>query len=137
MTFKRNDSIRCVKARRICPISRHTHIKTSLIKYTRCMDIPDLGLCFPVLVPTKSKVITHQLFGRVGREGTVLTKFVYLDIVDEGFKKLKEFYTYRLPVFMKYATSCSRVIYKDNDLNQKYEQYHSEREVTWPFYINI
>lgn len=102
-----------------------------------CMDIPDLGLCFPVLVPTKSKVITHQLFGRVGREGTVLTKFVYLDIVDEGFKKLKEFYSFRLPVFMKYATSCSRVIYKDNDLNRKYEQYHSEREVTWPFRINI
>ena len=102
-----------------------------------CMDIPDLGLCFPVLVPTKSKVITHQLFGRVGREGTTLTKFIYLDIVDEGFKKLKEFYSYRLPVFMKYATSCSRVIYKDNDLNAQFEKYYKEQQADWPFTIKL
>ena len=92
-----------------------------------CLDIQNLGVCFPVLVPTKSRVITQQLFGRVGREGATLPNFLYLDIVDEGFRKLKEFYTFRLPVFMKYATKCSKVLYRDYDLNQRYEHYSTMR----------
>lgn len=92
-----------------------------------CLDIEDLGLCFPLMVPAKSKVIAHQLFGRVGREGTVLPNFLYLDVVDEGFKKLKEYYMNKLPVFMKYATNCSRVLYKDNHLREMFNFYKSLR----------
>ena len=92
-----------------------------------CLDIANLGLCFPVLAPAKSKIIAQQLFGRVGREGAILDTFVYLDVIDEGFKKIKEFYSFRLPVFMKYATSCSRVLMKDNDIDKKYENYYMLR----------
>ena len=92
-----------------------------------CLDIENLGVCFPLLVPAKSKVIAHQLFGRVGREGTVLPNFLYLDIVDEGFRKLKEYYTNKLPVFMKYATDCSKVLYRDDKLYSMFNYYKDLR----------
>ena len=92
-----------------------------------CLDIPQLGVCFPLLVPAKSKVIAHQLFGRVGREGTVLPMFLYIDMVDEGFKQLKEYYSHKLPVFMKYATSCNKILYRDIDLDKSFREHFAER----------
>lgn len=92
-----------------------------------CLDIKDLGICFPLLVPAKSKVIAHQLFGRVGRENTVLPMFLYIDIVDEGFRQLKEYYTHKLPVFMKYATSCNKILYRDIDLDRSFREHFGER----------
>ena len=92
-----------------------------------CLDIPDLGLCFPLLVPAKSKVTAQQLFGRVGREGTVLPKFLFIELVDEGFKKLKEYHANKMPVYMKYATSVKKVIYRDFDIDQGFNKWTSIR----------
>lgn len=91
-----------------------------------CLDIPELGIVFPLLVPAKSKVIAHQLFGRVGR-GTVLPMFLYIDLVDEGFKQLKEYYSHKLPVFMKYATSCNKILYRDSELDRSFREHFEER----------
>ena len=92
-----------------------------------CLDIQQLGICFPMLVPAKSKVIAHQLFGRVGREGAVLPMFLYIELVDEGFKSLKDYYSHKLPIFMKYATSCNKILYKDLDLDRSFRDHYAER----------
>ena len=68
-----------------------------------------------------------QLFGRVGREGTVLPRFLFIELVDEGFKKLKEYLANKMPVYMKYATSVKKVIYRDYDMNEAYDRYVNSR----------
>ena len=95
-----------------------------------CLDIKNLGICCPLLVPAKSKVIAHQLFGRVGREGAILPMFLYIDIVDEGFRQLKEYYTHKLPIFMKYATSCNKILYRDIDLDRSFREHFGQRNQT-------
>ena len=54
---------------------------------------------------------------------------MYIDLVDEGFKKLKEFYTAKQPVFMKYATECSRILYRDFELNKEYDLVMANRKM--------
>ena len=105
-----------------------------------CLDIPELGICFPLLVPAKSKVTAQQLFGRVGREGTVLPRFLFIELVDEGFKKLKEYLANKMPVYMKYATSVKKVIYRDYDMNMAYKKHMEARTpklIDPPFKIDM
>ena len=58
--------------------------------------------------------------------------FLYIDIVDEGFKQLKEYYTHKLPVFMKYATSCNKILYRDIDLDRSFREHFGERNQPEP-----
>ena len=101
-----------------------------------CMDSNLINIVFPLAAPVKSDVIAQQMFGRTGREGMEFPNMLYIDLVDEGFKKLKEFYANRNKVFMKYATECSDIVYRDMDIEARYQKYKRLRSIP-PWSIKI
>ena len=107
------------------------------------LDIQNLNVTIMLAAPVKSRVTAQQTFGRTGREGSTVENMMYIDLVDEGFKKLKEYYSYKQPVFLKYATECSRILYRDYDLEKEYQRVMAHRKailatmgVTPPFTID-
>lgn len=104
------------------------------------MDIENANITLMAAVPIKSRVISQQTFGRVGREGTTLPNMLYIDIVDMGFKVLKEYYAYRYPVYEKYANECRSYIYNDMKLKTDYDRYYKARNpvlVKPPWHIDL
>ena len=63
-------------------------------------DIKNLKYTVVLAEPFKSSVLAKQTLGRTRNSGTY-----YLELVDMGFKKLVEFYKYKLDIFEKYALS--------------------------------
>ena len=105
-----------------------------------CSNLNVAVMCAPI----KSKVQSQQAFGRPGREEG-MTNLLYIELVDEGVKKIKEFYSFKQSVFMKYAKECVRIIYRDQELKDEYtkimrnrkrlEKLKKDMTVKCPYYI--
>ena len=78
------------------------------------VDIKGLKLTVVIAEPFKSEVITKQLLGRTRDANTLC-----IEIVDRGFAQLQRYYHSKLPVFKKYATSCSVIKLTNQELNNK------------------
>lgn len=81
------------------------------------VDIKGLKLTVVIAEPFKSEVITKQLLGRTRDANTLC-----IEVVDRGFAQLQRYYHAKLPVFKKYATSCSVIKLTNQELNNKYNK---------------
>ena len=84
------------------------------------VDIKGLTQVINLAEPFKSKVLAKQTFGRLRASDTL-----YIDAVDTGFFYTNKFYESKKPVYDKYATKCSEVVLKDDELSS---WYHREKE---------
>lgn len=80
------------------------------------VDIAGLKLTVVLAEPFKSEVIARQTLGRTRDNNTM-----YIDLVDKGFVQCVRYYYKKLPVFNKYAKSCSIVALSDKDLDDRFE----------------
>ena len=65
------------------------------------MDIQGLKVTIILNEPFKSPVLARQTLGRTRDYGTF-----YIDIVDDRFIYLRNYYKAKQPIFAKYALSC-------------------------------
>lgn len=86
------------------------------------MDIDDLKMTIVINEPFKSHITARQTLGRTRADNTF-----YIDCVDLGFKQLRRFYTYKRPIFDKYAIDCSEIFIRDPDLNYRYNSITERR----------
>ena len=78
------------------------------------MDIKGLAEVINLAEPFKSKILAQQTLGRTRDENTL-----YKDIVDTGFFYTKNYYEFKKPVFLKYASKCSEVTLSDQELRER------------------
>ena len=90
------------------------------------MDIKGLVETVNLAEPFKSRVLAQQTLGRTRDNDTI-----YKDIVDISFPQTRRFYTFKRPVFMKYATECNEVNLRDAELDARYNAIMKEREGTY------
>lgn len=81
------------------------------------VDIAGLKMTVVINEPFKSHVTAQQSLGR-----TRATDTFYIECVDLGFSPIKRYYTYKKPVFEKYATECSEILLKPMELTAKANQ---------------
>lgn len=82
------------------------------------MDIKNLKMTIVLAEPFKSEVLARQTLGRTRSDNTY-----YIEIVDTGFFYIKKYYTYKKPIFSKYATKCSDVKFTDEELVRKSNEF--------------
>lgn len=87
------------------------------------MDIPGLKMTVQLAEPMKSKIRSRQSLGRTRDRDTT-----YLDIIDIGVPSTKSYYMKRLPMFEKYATKCTEVNFKDDELFRTAERLTSQNQ---------
>ena len=75
------------------------------------MDIKGLKLTIVLDEPFKSHVLAQQSLGRTRDDNTY-----YIECVDMGFKQIIKYYNYKLPIFQKYALSCSEMPMRQEEL---------------------
>ena len=85
------------------------------------MDIPDLKMTVVLAEPFKSEVLARQTLGRTRKSNTL-----YIEVVDHGFNQIKKYYTYKKPIFAKYATECVDIKLSDLELREKSKQVHEK-----------
>ncbi|MGL5751504.1 MAG: hypothetical protein ACRCXT_13305, partial [Paraclostridium sp.] len=78
------------------------------------VDIKGLKNTVVLAEPFKSEVVAVQTLGRTRDNNTN-----YIEIVDTGFAQINKYYKHKKPVFEKYATSCTEVSIKQNELDIK------------------
>lgn len=78
------------------------------------LDIIGLKMVVQLAEPMKSDILSKQTLGRTRQEHTV-----YLDIIDMDVPAIRGYYTKRLPLFDKYATKCTEVVFRDQMLYAK------------------
>lgn len=86
------------------------------------MDIDNLKMTVVLNEPFKSHVLAQQTLGRTRADNTF-----YIDCVDLGFKQLRRFYTYKRPIFDKYASDVSEIYLRDPDLEYRANSIRQER----------
>ena len=69
-----------------------------------------------VAEPFKSEVITRQTLGRTRDKDTI-----YIELVDLGFRQLRNFYYAKLPILNKYALSVSDTTIDNYELEKRSE----------------
>ncbi len=79
------------------------------------MDIQGLKCTIDLAEPTGSLVLSRQALGRTRDKETY-----FLDVIDNGFKSIRNYYVKKLPMFRKYATSVHDINVTDKDLDEKY-----------------
>lgn len=79
------------------------------------MDIPGLKLTIVLAEPFKSPVIAAQSLGRTREYNTD-----YIEIVDNGFKRLYQFYKSKQKIFNRLALSNNIIRMSDSDIYIKY-----------------
>lgn len=77
-------------------------------------DIKNLKMTVNLAEPFASDVLAKQSLYRTRDANTV-----YIDCIDTGFNTISRYYSERLPVFNKYALSCSLIIMNDKELDFK------------------
>lgn len=79
-------------------------------------DIHDLKITVLLAEPFKSEVLAKQTLGRTRNPNTL-----YIELVDLGFRYIKKYYYYKLPIFNKYALSVSDTNIDSYELNRRAE----------------
>mgnify|MGYP002622796246 FL=1 len=79
-------------------------------------DIKGLKLTIVAAEPFRSSVLAQQTLGRTRDNNTF-----YLELVDLGFKKIRDYYYAKLPVFNKYAESTSDSVFDRYELSRRAE----------------
>ena len=104
-------------------INREKRIILSTTKSAgAAVDIDGLKMTIVLNEPFKSHVTAQQSLGRTRAQNTF-----YIDCVDIGFMPLRRYYTYKRPIFDKYALSCSEIILRDNELDARYNNIRDYR----------
>lgn len=92
--------------------------KRIIISTTRSLgpavDIKGLKMTVVLAEPFKSDVTARQSLGRTRNDNTV-----YIEIVDVGFKSIKDYFSHKKSTFMKYAKSYNVLTYSEYDLIEK------------------
>ena len=105
-------------------ISKDKKIILSTLKSAgAAVDIADLKMTVVLNEPFKSHVTAQQSLGRTRAEDTY-----YIDCIDLGFMHLRKYYTYKKPVFEKYAISSSEIYLKEDELNMRYNNIIEKRK---------
>ena len=92
-------------------------------------DIKGLKMTIIVAEPFKSEVLARQTLGRTRDRNTM-----YIELVDMGFKQIKNYYYHKLAIFNKYATSTSDTVIDQYELDQRYNNLMKERNnINCPF----
>ena len=78
------------------------------------IDISGLKLTIVLAEPFKSEVLSRQTLGRTRAKNTM-----YIDIVDDGFFYTKKYFSSKKPIFEKYATECSNVNLRDDEITDR------------------
>ena len=86
-------------------------------------DLPDLKMTIVLAEPFKSEVLARQTLGRTRNDDTL-----YIELVDLGFYKIKQYYYSKLPVFNKYATSVNDININQLELEERYYNIIRNRE---------
>ena len=86
-------------------------------------DIKGLKVSVVLAEPFKSEVLARQTLGRTRDSETL-----YIELVDMGFKQIKNFYYSKLPVFNKYASSTEDVMIDQYELDKRTEKLEDKRE---------
>lgn len=81
------------------------------------MDIPGLKLTIVLAEPFRSAVIAAQSLGRTRGYDTD-----YIEIVDTGFNRLKQYYKDKQKIFNKLALSNQTIHMRDEDIYEKHMQ---------------
>ena len=76
--------------------------------------IEGLKMTIVLAEPFKSEVLARQTLGRTRDDDTY-----YIELVDLGFYKIKQYYYEKLPVFNKYAVKCSDVNISQEELDDR------------------
>ena len=77
-------------------------------------DLPNLKMTIVLAEPFKSEVLARQTLGRTRDDDTL-----YIELVDLGFYKIKQYYYSKLPVFNKYATSVNDININQLELEER------------------
>lgn len=85
-------------------------------------DFADLKVTVVLAEPFKSEVIARQTLGRTRNDNTL-----YIESVDLGFNKIKQYYYAKLPVFNKYASSTSDISLNQLQLEERASSVMEER----------
>lgn len=86
------------------------------------MDIDNLKMTIVINEPFKSHITARQTLGRTRANNTY-----YIDCVDLGFNPIRRYYTYKRPIFDKYAIDCSEINIRDTDLDFRYNTIMEKR----------
>lgn len=86
--------------------------------------IEGLKMTVVVAEPFKSEVIARQTLGRTRDSGTL-----YVELVDLGFRQIRNFYYAKLPVFQKYAIGTSDVTIDQYELDRRSTLLAKDREI--------
>ena len=85
-------------------------------------DIKGLKLTIVAAEPFRSKVIAQQTLGRTRDANTF-----YIELVDLGFKKIREYYYAKLSTFNKYAETVSDSTFDKYEVDKRYENILEKR----------
>ncbi|MGL5329438.1 MAG: DEAD/DEAH box helicase family protein [Peptostreptococcaceae bacterium] len=80
------------------------------------VDIKGLSRTIVLAEPFKSEVLARQTLGRTRDDNTT-----YIEIVDTAFVQINKYYYSKKPIFDKYATKCTEIIIKQDELDYRYE----------------
>lgn len=101
--------------------------KTIILSTTKsagaALDIKDLKATIILAEPFKSEILAKQTLGRTRNPNTE-----YIEIVDDGFRKISRFYNAKKPIFKKYATECREIKIHLNDLQERADHLYKIRE---------
>lgn len=86
-------------------------------------DFKGLKTTVVLAEPFKSEVVARQTLGRTRDSNTI-----YIESVDIGFRKIKQFYYDKLPIFNKYASSTSDISLNQLELENRATRIMEERE---------
>lgn len=93
--------------------------------------IEGLKLTVVLAEPFKSEVITRQTLGRTRDKNTV-----YVELVDLGFRKIRDYYYFKRPIFNKYASGTSDMTIDQYELeNRAHKLAQENRNVLSPIYL--
>ena len=82
-----------------------------------CMDENEITVTVVLAEPFKSAVLAKQSLGRNRQRGTY-----YIEIVDDSFPKITEWYNSKKPLFRKYALSCKEIVVPNKELLERAKQ---------------
>lgn len=86
-------------------------------------DIKGLKMTIVIAEPFKSSVLAKQTLGRTRDKNTT-----YIEIVDLGFKQIRNFYNYKLPIYNKYALSTSDTMIDQYELDKRSQKLREKRD---------
>lgn len=91
------------------------------------LDIKGLKLTVVLAEPFKSEILARQTLGRTRDNDTE-----YIELVDIGFSQCSKYYSYKKPIFLKYALSCREIMMKQDYIDMKSNELIKSRMIpTW------